>query len=229
MNWQITNLRNSNIILVEADTNYALSSMFIRLQEFYESTFKSIRGKYFTLEQYMDLYALNSINKTFSYFTDWVGFNVPGHIVKSFFEIFNFDLSRKEIRLLQMLQSTLNYDLDCKFYLIGIVKTNLNDVYYHELAHAFYYLNTKYRRKMESIIQLMDNELIHSLTQILHEKTYDENTYTDEIQAYLATEKNSYIIEFFRLNNINQIPKEFKKVFLTYLKLFNDNKYKELS
>ena len=59
----------------------------IRLQEFYESPYKNIRGKHFTLEQYMDAYAKHKGN--FTYCSDWNGFNIPSIVIQDFFIIFH--------------------------------------------------------------------------------------------------------------------------------------------
>ena len=60
------------IFLVRFDTQYALASTFLRIQEHYESN--RFRNRVFSLEQYMDWYAAEF--GAFTYFEDWSGFNV---------------------------------------------------------------------------------------------------------------------------------------------------------
>ena len=73
-----------NLFLFTFPNQYELASTFIRLQEFYESPYKEIKGQYFTLEKYMDRYAKDQEDNKFTYFEDWNGFNVPGNIVLKF-------------------------------------------------------------------------------------------------------------------------------------------------
>ena len=77
--------KTKNIFQVEAESQYDLAMTFIRIQEFYESPFREIRGHDFILEKYMDRYAKEYGN--FTYTTDWNGFNVPGDIVRKFFSL----------------------------------------------------------------------------------------------------------------------------------------------
>ncbi|MEK7106247.1 MAG: ABC transporter ATP-binding protein, partial [Patescibacteria group bacterium] len=69
-----------SIYLVEAPTQYALASTFLRFQEHYESP--KFRGQFFSLEEFMDWYAEEYGN--FTYYKDWTGFNIPSYILKSF-------------------------------------------------------------------------------------------------------------------------------------------------
>ena len=84
---------------------YLLCSTHIRLQEFFESPFKEIKGKYFTLEQYMDRYAAEYGN--FTYFSEWHGMNVPGHVFMKWYHccveksgLGTVDFSDKEFQLI---------------------------------------------------------------------------------------------------------------------------------
>src|ERR1700760_4146537 len=83
------------------ENQYSCCSTFLRLQEYYESPIKGIRGNYFTLEQFMDAYAETKGN--FTYTLDWGGFNVPGHVIKKFFDLFGMNLLEKEKNLYHLL------------------------------------------------------------------------------------------------------------------------------
>src|ERR1035438_5938399 len=85
------------IVHLKFKTQNKLARAFIRLQEFYESPYPTIRRKYFTVDQFAKLYT-----KTFgefSYYTDWHGFNLPGNIVQQFAKVSKDDLDRKSTRL----------------------------------------------------------------------------------------------------------------------------------
>src|SRR6202043_78425 len=125
------------VIHVRMKDQEALCATFVRLQEFYESPFDDIRGHYFTLDKFKERY---SAGGPFTYFTDWHGFNVPGHVVERFFELFA-DLTLAE----QMLrEATLGYD---RFYLVGSHDGGdpNEDALEHELVHGTYYLDDDYR------------------------------------------------------------------------------------
>lgn len=51
------------MIHINASSQYEIASMFMRVQEFYESKYSTIRGKYFTVEEYMDTYRTRTIAK----------------------------------------------------------------------------------------------------------------------------------------------------------------------
>lgn len=199
-----------NLIYIHYDTQYELASTFMRLQEFYESPYPLIKGKYFTLEQYMDEYAKR--NENFTYTTDWEGFNVPGHIIHKFFDKFPFDsLLKKEQDLLQYIAYYLISRE--KFYLIGTYGTQKLD---HEIAHGLYYLNSSYKKAMNKLID-NNHVMIIKFKQILRKMGYVKSFFNDELQAYIATNDIRDWVEFrteYGLGNIDiSLRKKFQNVF----------------
>ena len=81
------------MLYIKAKDQYILCDTFMRLQEYYESPLKSIKGKCFTKEEFIDEYITKY--KKFDYYNIWIGFNVPGNITKKFFKVFD-DFSKKE-------------------------------------------------------------------------------------------------------------------------------------
>ena len=71
----------------------------MRVQEYYESRYPSIKGKYFPIEDFMDIYSEK--NGNFTYTLDWGGFNIPGNIYMEWAEDFwkYPDMMQKEINL----------------------------------------------------------------------------------------------------------------------------------
>ena len=63
----LTEIEN-NIYHVKFENQYQITSTFMRLQEFYESSHKNIKHHFFTVEEYMDIYAKE--NGNFSYYID---------------------------------------------------------------------------------------------------------------------------------------------------------------
>ena len=185
-----------NLFLYTFPNQYELASTFIRLQEFYESPYKEIKGKYFELDQYMDLYVKDQKDNKFTYFEDWNGFNVPGNIIQEFKDKFEEHFTNKEYDLFQSLRkSGKTYDKSwkgCKkihkekYYIIAVVDKG-KDTIQHEIAHGLYYLNKDYKREMNKLIKQMLLPL-RSRAEIYLKKTgYCKAVLKDELQAYFAT------------------------------------------
>jgi hypothetical protein len=188
------------------DTQYELCSTMMRMEEFYESPYKNINGKFFTLEQFMDEYAKHK--KNFTYTNDWNGFNIPSDAVVAFFDefIIHTDLLQKEFKLRRLLETIK----DKKYYLIATRKKGSKHATHHELAHAYYYLDNQYRKTMDNLTQGFKYR--KKLEARLLKQGYCKAVLKDEMQAYLSCyEKEDYSKKILRKKW--KIPKKFKKVF----------------
>lgn len=174
---------------LEFENQYELTSTMMRMQEFYESPYKDIRGKFFTLEDYMDIYAKKFGN--FTYTSDWVGFNVPGHVVEKFFATFSGNLLEKEEHLVNAVNGILNeYEYPKRYYIIASVKPSEDDnkdVLAHETAHGLYYLNKEYKAEMNSILDNINSRTFDSVAKELMNNGYAKPLVRDEMQAYFST------------------------------------------
>jgi len=215
MNYSFTQIRKG-IILVEADSQYSLCSMFLRPQEFYESSYENICGKYFSLEEYMDTYAEDKGN--FTYFTDWSGFNIPSSVFKSFIEHFKYSMSAKENLLVSSIRNLIP-NFEGRFYIIGACKGKTNkETIEHETAHAFWYFDAGYQVRMRQLIHKLSKNLYDDAFYSLTSLGYDQIVVEDEIQAYLATTSRKKILDVlgWRKYPRIQIPQEIKKFFKEY-------------
>jgi hypothetical protein len=204
MDIEISEIREK-IFLLKFQNQYDVTSTFMRLQEYYESPYKYIKGHYFTIEKYMDLYAKE--NGNFTYNEDWAGFNVPGNIVRDFFELFRGNLINKEKELYRKISFLINSDM--KFYLLGIYEDeDLN----HEISHGYYYLDENYKKNMQNITDQLDSEVRSFIKKALRKMGYCESVINDEIQAYLST-SYSYDLVDFNLSHKNEFVKMYRKVF----------------
>jgi len=195
------------ILHLKARNQYQLASTFMRLQEFYESPFKDIQNKYFTIEQYMDRYAEKYEN--FTYTADWSGFNVPGNVVNKFFDKFRNDLLDKETKLYNLIQDNLESN---KYYLIGTYTDDT--VIDHELSHAFYYLDPKFRKKMDNLTDSLSTKHHKLFFRTLENQGYCKKVLKDETQAYLATSDMLELTEQLEEEKLPwNIILEYKKVF----------------
>lgn len=176
------------VIHFKAQTQYEVSATFMRLQEFYESPY-GVRGKYFTLEAYMDTYAKNNTHNkgNFTYLTDWAGFNVPGNVVDNFFKKFDDDLLDKEIDLWNQIIEETEKDGGThrgKYYIIGTYSADTID---HEHCHALWYLYPTFRKASLKLIKKLPKDLRKAVNQHLIESCYHKSVLDDETNAYLST------------------------------------------
>jgi hypothetical protein len=166
-------------------TQYEACATFMRLQEFYESKFRDIKGKYFTLEHFMDRYARDTGN--FTYTSDWGGFNIPGHVAKHFFSTFKSNiLLEKELRLKELLKHRLKTNEP--FYIIALYGDTPNEQYLnHEICHALYYLNKDYKLETDKLVRKLPKDIKRIMVAWLKDNGYVRSVITDEINAYLST------------------------------------------
>jgi hypothetical protein len=178
-----------NIYSVVYDTQYELTMSFVRLQEFYESP--KFKGQYFTLEEYMDYWAGNFGNGSFDYPVRWSGFNIPGKVLSNWIEAFEEGVLReKELILINRLRKVFKRDKKSleEVYIIGAYKgKDCRSVIDHEMAHAFYNLNSKYRNDMNKLIESCDSSPVINAKSKLIDMGYCEDVILDEIQAYWST------------------------------------------
>ena len=187
-----------NVVHVSFDTQYQCCSTFVRLQEFYESPIEGIRGKFFTLEQFMDAYSETKEHKSFSYFTDWGGFNLPCHAIDSFEDVFGRKLLEKEKQVLKLIRKTLKkngYVSGDRFYVIGTFGgVESEEIVEHEIAHALFHLSPEYKK---SVLEYIDFKICDAtfgkMRKVLLDKGYCEDVVLDEIQAYLSTGTSDYV------------------------------------
>jgi len=175
---------------IEFKSQYIMAMSFLRVQEYYESSFKEIKGRYFLLEDYMDAYAEWKGN--FTYCSDWTGFNIPGNIYVEWAQLFwQFpDMSQKEIELYNRILPIINKNGE-NFYLISSLDENTT---LHEIAHGFYYLNSKYKKAMNKLINPR-TKFYKNFHKKLSKMGYAKEVIRDEIQAYSATESIENLIK----------------------------------
>ncbi len=188
------------IVHLHFETQYHLTSAFVRMQEFYESPFPEIRGQVFTLIEFMDRYADSNKSKKFTYFTDWAGFNIPGNVLSDFFDRFYDEgLSSKESAIWNTV-GRFHDAGDRDYYIIGTYGDATGYVE-HELAHAYYYLNPVYRKFCDEIYAGLDPEVKAKVAVGLLEMGYTEEVIGDETQAYFATDAEDILRKRFGLED----------------------------
>ncbi len=177
------------ILHVKAKTQYELTSTFMRVQEFYESPYGEIREVFFTHERYMDICAYGNKRSAdneivFSYLEDWNGFNVPGDAFEKWIKVFKGNLWEKEKQLIECVKEAKTTK---KFYVIGTHDEAEKGDIEHELSHAWYYLDSKYRKKMHKNLDKLSTLARKQIKDNLMEEGYRDTVIDDEAIAYLST------------------------------------------
>jgi hypothetical protein len=173
---------------------YDRAMLFCRYQEYYESPFSEIRGKFFTLEEYMRVYTQNNNKNYFSYPDDWSGFNVPSSILTEANRLFQDNPSPYDSAMTNIINycekeaSRRNNYQPHLWYLVGVDKLTSTTME-HEIAHGLYYTNLKYKVEMDYITSDMLLKDQISLRKELIKSGYanDKSILYDEIQAFMST------------------------------------------
>lgn len=188
------------VFLLEFENNIELGSTFLRFQEYYESP--RFKGKIFTFKEFKKWYSNGK--KSFTYFTDWTGFNIPSYILKPFLEGKLDPLSDNERQLLGLFKEKND------FYIIGISKKSKH-LLDHETAHGLYYTNKDYKKKIMNVLKKYDTSIIKD--EIRETGGYSEEVLDDEVHAWLLDIPQELKSEIpVRLkNDIRKIFEEFKK------------------
>jgi hypothetical protein len=155
-----------------------LCKSLVRIQEFYESPYPEIKGKFFTLDKFEALYCADH-GMPFSYYEDWHGFNFPGTVLDEFARVFRGKITAAELEVLQHAEEAS--------YVIG---THRSDDISHELAHAMYHIDKYYRMRVSLLVdrftKLAPVEAA-KLKEWLIREGYCKAVLVDEFNAYLAT------------------------------------------
>lgn len=180
-----------NSVLLQTDSEESLSRCFLRFQEHYENP--KFRGEIFTLGQIKHWYSVTYGADT--YHRDWSGFNFPSHVLKPFKEGLFDPLTEEEKALLDLFR----YRHD-NFYVIG---ANDSSVTRHELSHALYSYDIKYKVAIDGLCFKHKKEL-SKIGKYLINKGYHKDVINDEIQAYITDNEDSFIINNLDSNIIAQ-------------------------
>lgn len=204
---------------VSIKDNYERTMLFCRYQEFYESPYKEIRGKFFTWEKFMMVYKKKMGKNYFSYPVDWGGFNIPSKVIYEGLRTLDKDEGPYDKIMSDIYYYCENYPIRfdrprTKWYLIGYGE-NVNTLN-HEIAHGLYYTNKKYKSEMDVLVSKMKKKHYNQIKKVLVDMGYvnDKVIIDDEIQAYLSTG----LIKGFDDNEIKNYKKEFEDVLKNYYK-----------
>lgn len=183
---------------------------FLRVQEYYESSSDKFQGKKFTWDKYIQWYNTEGPTgekEIFTYGSDWSGFNIPSEAIENCYK--EVDDPNRYDDLMVSIITEIKEREGGKFYLIGVDKLDINsDLLDHELAHGFYYTDSDYRTKMNTLVTQLPDEMRESISETIIDIGYNESVVNDEIQAYMSTGIIDSMDE-----SLNDYTEDFEKVF----------------
>jgi len=195
----------SKIFHIRFRHQYWLCRTLMRMQEYAEHPF--FRGQVFTADQFYEW--TTARDGSFSYYTQWAGFNIPSKVFEPFWNG-DFDpLSLEEQAVLDLFRN-----IPHPFYLVGTYEGRqaTRQVLRHELAHALFYLDLNYQSSISQIIQ--ENEAgLSPMFEMVQRLGYHPDCFLDEIQAYL-------VADTFSLKDYGVELDSFKHVALSVQSLF---------
>jgi hypothetical protein len=176
------------IYLCTIEHQYDLAMTFCRVQEFYESPYKEIRGQYFKLLDLMDIYVKRRKENSFLYPEHWCGFNIPGKIIKNLYYNDKFqivDMNEYDLAVMDM-NDTIDEKTKGPYYLIAS-NGGERETIYHEVCHGLYCLDEEYKKNTNKIISKIIPTAYKKISKVLLDLGYCKAVLKDEIQAYLTT------------------------------------------
>jgi hypothetical protein len=211
------------IFLVTIDDEYDLAMTFCRLQEFYESPFKQIRGKAFSMDEFQRMYAKNFGSGVFTYPADWAGFNVPGEVFDKFINTTFMDWGSEYDFVTEDIHSRITKNNKDRYYVIGAGPKDTETID-HEICHALYSLDKNYKSKVDNIIEELDEKLIEHFQCVLLSKGYSKQVIIDEINAYICFDSYYLFEDMQKMNkkekkNFENIKHKLKSLFTSELAL----------
>jgi len=196
--------------------DYLRSWIFLRCQEYYESTSPYFKNNRFTWQDYMNWYKSEAgprgKREVFTYANDWSGFNLPSEIIEDCLSEIK-DPNHYDDMMISIIK-TIKSNESGNFYLLGISEINNvdNDLLDHELAHGMWYTDTQYKSEMTKLLDTMDKKSVESIKRLISEIGYAESVLSDEAQAYLSTG----IYDEWMVDDIPSWTDKFKETFERY-------------
>lgn len=203
-----------NIIYMQFDSSEIMVLTTFRIQEYSSCPDPKIQGTVFDFNQFVSSYIKR--NGNLDYFSSYGGFNFPSQVLQEFYELFKNGLYPQEEYLFKRIEKALHNWKNQEFCIIGTSKNGKKGYFIHELAHAFYCMSDFYKNEMKKLLynikyrKLIDKKLM--------KMGYPASNLNDELQAYLSTSSNKYLISKFGIKNAASLSKDFKKVFKKFRK-----------
>lgn len=224
-----------DIYLVTSDEQFDVSMLFLRPQEFYECPTDVVRSRPFELVRYMRWFSVEwertSLRRTrgFTYHCDWVGFNLPSHILDDMYAVGVPDVNIYD-RCMSAIYETIKSqrrrcdnhgDGDSKrFYILGVVTGG--SALQHELAHALWYVNDTYKTRQMANIDALEHRTYDEIRKAIVTEGYldRDDIIVDEMQAYMSTGISGHIEA--NLSTISYTGRRLKRLLRPFVDTYDE-------
>lgn len=173
---------DEKITLLKFPSAEDMNRAFCRVTGYLECP--KFKGTTFTLGEYRKWYSAEY--GSWSYDNDWSGHNIPWTGMEPFIEGLFDPLSEDEQVIVDLFKFKPK-----PFYIIAMHNDARSTVYDHELAHALYGTNPKYRAEVEAAIKPHWRKL-RPVHELLKELGYSPKVFMDETHAYVGVD-NAYL------------------------------------
>ena len=189
--------------------------MFMRPQEFYESSFEEIIGKQFKVSDFVNIYKQHYGKQQFTYGSDWSGFNIPSNILEEcMFNIPEDEINNWDKLMLSTINTIKEVEGDHNYYLLGVDELS-NRLLEHEFAHAMYFTLPEYKAEMTKMNDECDPTVKDMMCKCITEYGYADHVLPDELQAYMSTGLGKKMIEM-NIPNIEIWQEKYRNIFDNY-------------
>lgn len=193
----------SKIIHLEFDDKYEMNSYLLRFQEYYESP--KFRDRIFTLGEFRAWYTEK--NGDFNYYEDVEGMNFPKKTLEPFLNGLFDPLTVQEKEVLDRIGKSCN-----DFYIIATYVDGDTDTYEHEICHALFGTNEKYKNQILRVLEKYDHKKIKKW---LKKHEYNDEVMDDEIHAYVICntaylQENGIVLDDKMVSELKKIRRRFK-------------------
>ena len=204
-----------HIWAIKSPDNHTRALMFMRPQEFYESSFEEIISKQFKVSNFVDIYKQHYGKKEFTYGSDWSGFNIPSTILEDcMFNIPEDEINNWDKLMLSIINIIKEKEGDHNYYLLGVDELS-NRLLEHEFAHAMYFTLPEYKDEMSKMNDECDPNVRDMMYKCITEYGYADHVLPDELQAYMSTGLGSKMEEM-NIPDIEIWQQRYRNIFDNY-------------
>lgn len=201
-----------HIYAIKIKDSHSRAMIFMRSQEFYESSFEEIVKKQFKTSVFTNMYKQHYGKQEFTYGADWAGFNIPSEILEEcMFNIDPTDVNTYDKIMLSIIKTIKELEPG-KYYLLGVDELN-NDLLEHEFAHAMYYTLPEYKKSVNELTYKCEPFIKDNMYKCISEYGYADHVLPDEMQAYMSTGLGSAME---KLNIPDSETLKYREIFIKY-------------
>ncbi len=204
-----------HIWAIKADERTTRALMFMRAQEYYESSFDEIIGKQFKVSRFVDIYKQHYGKQEFTYGSDWSGFNIPSTVLEEcMFNVPEDEINNWDKLMLSVINTIKEYEDGHNYYLLGVDELN-NSLLEHEFAHAMWFTLPEYKAEMSKMNDECDPIVKDMMYKCITEYGYADHVLPDEMQAYMSTGLGSKMEEM-NIPDVGIWQQRYRDIFENY-------------